>query len=105
MTDQLLSQLTASALVVYTLQALKKAAWMPWLTDRTHTLNRLVSALGAALTAVGIHLSFDSTTGTFMATGLTLTALGHGLWEWINQFALNQLLFDGVIMPKKEIPK
>ena len=102
--NEILSQLTAAAVTVYALQALKASQWFPWMTQKTRTLNRLFSALGALVGAVGVHLAFAPSaaaapagTYTFTITGLTLGNVGLGIWHWANQFAGQQLLYDGVV--------
>lgn len=100
--DEMLSQLTAAAVTVYALQALKSSRWFPWLTQQTTTLNRLVSGLGALISAVGVHFAFDAAqnaTGTYVVTitGATFSNIAHGIWHWINQFALQQIAYDGVV--------
>lgn len=98
--EELLSQLTSSAMVIYFLQTLKKSSWFPWLTAETKTLNRLVGFLGAGLTAVGIHFAFDVQQGQLLITGLTFSGLLHGAWHWAQQYALQQLAYDAAVASK-----
>lgn len=100
--NQVISQLTSAAIVVYALQALKHSRWCPWLTQQTKTLNRILSALGAAASAIGVHFAFDaalSANGTYVITITGLTAMNvlHGLWHVANQFCLQQLAYDAVV--------
>lgn len=96
----LLSHVTNSALVVYSLQYLKGtqtyqrfAAWMPIADNRVHVL---MSAIGAAATGVGMHGAVASTTeGGWLLTLAVppLWVLFHALWDWAQQLALNQIIF------------
>ena len=100
--DEVLSQLTAAAVTVYALQALKTARWFPWVKQETAGLNRLLSALGALISAVGVHFAFDAAqnaNGTYVVTitGATVGNIAHGVWHWMNQFALQQIAYDGVV--------
>jgi hypothetical protein len=96
-TEELLSQLTSAAIVVYALQWLKSTSLVSFITAETKTLNRWLSALGAFTGAVGIHFAFDVSAGSLVITGLTVTGLLHGGWHWINQFALQQLMYDAAV--------
>lgn len=98
--EELLSQLTSSAMVIYALQMIKKSSWFPWLTAETKTLNRVVGFLGAGLTAVGIHFAFDVQAGVFVISGLTAAGLLHGAWHWAQQYALQQLAYDAAVAQK-----
>lgn len=97
----LLSHLTSAAIVVYLIQWLKRASWVPWLTPETTTLSRIVSAILAAGSAIGLHVAYDSAGGVLTVTGLTVGSLLHGVWEWLNQFALQQLAYDVAVQPTR----
>lgn len=102
MQQELLSQLTSAAMVVYGLEAIKKMEAVAFITDKTKGLNRLLGALGALLAAVGIHFAFDTTAaeaGTYVITitGLTTASVLHGVWHWASQWALQQLAYDSAI--------
>lgn len=101
-TQELLSQFTSAAIVVYALQWIKGAGWCQWLTMETESLNRVVAAIAAAGSAIGIHAAYDTTGGVLTISGLTLAGVIHGVWHWANQFALQQLAFDAVVKPKKQ---
>ena len=95
MQDLVISQVTLSAVVVVILQHLKSASWFPWLTQETEKAKRIVAAFAAALTAIGIHYNYDATTGTLMFTGITVAAIGHGIWHWIQSYAFQEVLYKG----------
>ncbi len=100
--NEILSQFTAAAVSVYAIQALKSSSLVPWITQRTTGLNRLLSALGAFIGAIGVHFAFgasQSVDGTYVltVTGATVSNVLHGLWHWANQVALQQLTYDAVV--------
>lgn len=106
-----LSHVTNSALVVYILQYLKGTqlykrfcAWMPIADKNVHVL---MSALGAAGTALGMHGavkggSVDGWTLTLMIPPLWVVA--HAAWDWAQQFALNQIIFAIAVQQKAAAP-
>ena len=91
-----MSHVTAGAAVVYALQWLKKAGWCSWVTEHTTGLNRVISALAAALIAFGISASGDASSG-WTITIPPLQVLALGVWEWAKQFMSQQLIFDAVV--------
>ncbi len=102
MQNEVLSQFTAAAVVVYALQMLKKSAWFPWFDQSTTSLNRVFSAVGALVSAVGVGVAFAPVVGvegayTISLTGITLSGIALGAWHWINQFAFQQITYDLVV--------
>jgi hypothetical protein len=97
MGEELLSQLTSSAVVIYAIEALKKSRWFPWLTAETTTVNRIAAVVGSLAAAVGIHYSYDMTAGALLITGLTPSGISHGIWHWAQQYAITQLAYDAAI--------
>lgn len=95
--EELLSQLTSSAVVIYAIELLKNTGWVTWITADTKTLNRWLAVFGSLLAAVGIHYSYDATAGALVITGLTTTGLLHGTWHWAQQYAITQLAYDAAI--------
>lgn len=95
--QEILSQFTSAAVVVYVLQLIKRSTWFPWLTIETKKANRIVAALGAAASALGVHFAFDMQAGSLLITGLTVTGVLHGGWHWLNAMAIQQTLYDGVV--------
>lgn len=95
-----LNHLTSAAMIVYGLQYLKRAGWMPFITEDSSRLNRWISAVAAALTAFGISATGDASTGwTIQIPSLML--LASGIWEWGTQFTMQQLIWDGFVGPKR----
>jgi hypothetical protein len=103
MQDLVISQVTLSAVVVVVLQWLKKASWFPWLTAEGEKAKHAFAVLAAALTAIGIHYNYDAATGTLMITGITVAAIGHGLWHWLQSYAFQEVLYKGVF--RSDAPK
>lgn len=103
-TSELSAHLTTGAVIVYAIEAAKKSTWFPWLHAETKTLNRLVSAVLAAAAAFGIHASFDAVAGTLIITGLTWAGVLGAAWAWLQQWVLQQIVFDSVIATKEKRP-
>lgn len=104
MENDLTAHFTTAAMVVYVVEWLKSTQWFPWLTADTKNLNRAVNCVAAALVAIGINWSFDSTAGTLVITGLTEQALVHGAYEFMKQLMAQQVLFDGIVARYKPAP-
>lgn len=104
------SQLVSAAMVVYGLNTLKRFAWYQAFVkalpmDDAH-IHRAVSALGAFLSAVGIHIAFTGSAQagwSFAGTIPPLAILLHGLWDWFQQFVMNQVFYD-VVMKEPLMP-
>lgn len=97
MEHEFMSQLTSAAIVVYLLQWAKSCPIIPWITEHSKGISRLTSAGLAAVSAIGVHYSFDAEAGRLVVEGLTVSGLLHGLWLFGNQFALQQLAYDAVL--------
>ena len=97
MESDITAHLTIGAVIVYAIERLKSLAWVRWITPDTKILNAWLSATLAAAAAVGISVTFDPTGGVLTITGLTLQGTLTGIWEWLKQYAVQQLLYDGVI--------
>lgn len=95
----ILSQITGSALVVLLIQKLKSAKWVPFISQKSDGLNRLLAALGAMLSSIGVHATFDHSSGVLTITGLTLMGILTGIWHWGNSLALQELMYRGTVRP------
>lgn len=95
MENEVMTHLTTGAVVVYAIQWLKQIPWFRWLSDDTGAVNRTVSALAAATIAFGITATGDASTG-WVITIPSLPALAGGGWEFVKQFMVQQVLYDGV---------
>ncbi len=103
MDGAIISQLTSAAIVVYLLQWLKKQDWyakcVTAIPIDDPTVHRLVSALGAFLSAEGVHFAFTGSASAGWHLSATIppaAVLLHAFWDWAQQFALNQLTYDAV---------
>ena len=96
-----MTQFTSSAVVVYLMQKVKTAKWFPLVQQGRATVNRIVSIVAAFLVAVGVSWtwSLDKSTGThtLVITGLSVYALLHGAWHWLNQFALQETVYQATV--------
>lgn len=93
MTNELVSQVTASAVVVAFINYLKKAAWIPFINANSLWVNRLVALLAAIATSIGLHWTFDAQAGSLTITGLTaMGILGSG-WEVAKSYAMQHILY------------
>jgi hypothetical protein len=97
MNNELTAHLTTGAVIVYAIEWLKRWPVFRWLHADSTVLNRVVSACLAGVAAVGINWNFDATAGTLVITGLTWHAVALTGWEWLKQYVVQQVLYDGVI--------
>lgn len=97
------TQVTISAIVVALLQWLKQSPWFPWLTTESEKLNRVIAAMLAAFTAIGIHIAWNhgAAPGTYMVevSGLTLMGVLSGMWAWAKSFVFQQIIFRATVKP------
>lgn len=100
---ELTAHITTGAAIVYIIEWMKRSRLTPWLDIDTGTLNRITSALLAAIAAIGINWQYDPLIdgGTLIIKGLSWTAVGMGAWEWFKQFTMQQLIFDGIVDAKR----
>lgn len=102
--DQILNPLSTSAassiLVPYLLQHVKR--WLPSLTpDAMNLVMRALQMLAAIATSVGVRYSFDSTTGTLLVEGLTLSALVTFAIQVAAQYKSFEIIYRAAIKPPK----
>lgn len=87
-----LSQVTVSAAVVYVIELLKRSQRVPWITTQTRRINRAVSLVLSAATAVGITVHFDH--GVLTVAGLTLGSILTFAFTWAKSFVLQELVYQ-----------
>lgn len=95
-TTDAMAHLTTGAVVVYAIEALKRAGWFRWMHADSGTINRIVSGVAAAGMALGIQATGDASIGWVIHVP-SATVLLLGVWEWAKQFVLQQLIFDGIV--------
>jgi len=93
--NEISSQVTAGAIVVWAIQQLKASNWCPWLKIDTDTLNRIVAVILAAATASGIIVTYGwaDSTFTFTAAGLTPLHIVQFLWQMATSVAIQELVY------------
>lgn len=91
--DLVTTQLTVAMVVSYGLERLKQWQRIPWVTQETAKLNRILAAGAAAAAAVGIHASFSQEAGVLTITGLTLAGIAHFGWQWLSSFVFQELTY------------
>lgn len=96
-TTELTSVVTAGAISVSIIQWLKNTKLVPFINHNSAALNRVVAWIAAFVSAVGLHYTWDSGTGTLTLTGLTATAIGTTLWATIKSYAFQVLIYRGII--------
>ena len=101
MEQQVLSQVVVAWLVTQVVQWLKRASGLPWITAKTDTLNKLVGVVLAFFASLGIMFTFDPEAGTLIVSGLTVGTIVTGIWTWVQQVVLQQIIYRGAV---KETP-
>jgi len=106
------SQLAIAYAASYGMKLLKYTKWFPFMQRNAANMNRIFAVIVAFFASIGIQYTFNSTDGTLLITGLTLAGVGHGLWSWFIQFALQQGAFKLIVQPEEarqqvagELPK
>lgn len=100
MESEILSQVVVAGLSSYVMERAKKSPYLPFLTMETKRLNGVIAAIVSAVATIGIHFTYDSSAGTLMITGVGLTSLRHGLWDWAKQYLFQQFVYDTAIKNK-----
>jgi hypothetical protein len=104
MNDLVISQVTLSTVVVVVMEWLKKAQWFPWISAQSDKVNKALGAFLAAVTAVGIHYTYDASTATLTFTGISFGALGHAFWHWLQSYAVQETVYKGAFHQTKGEP-
>ncbi len=94
------AHVTTGAMLVYGLEYLKRVGWCPWLRAETRLLNRLVSVGYALIVSVGITVTGDAGSGWVWYIP-PLSTLLIGIFEAAKQFTAQELIWDGVVAPKR----
>src|SRR6516225_9712865 len=84
------TQFTSSAVIVFIGRVLEQ--WIPATANFPSTLKRAVYWIIAALSALGVHVAFTSSTGTLVITGLTVGGILGAAWHWIQSVALQEFV-------------
>ncbi len=110
--ELLSTQIAVAYLTSNLLKVLKYQKWFPLMAQEAKVLNRIFAGFVAFVAAIGVHWTFDMTTGTMIITGLTMAGIAHAIWAWFEQFALQQGVFKLIVQPEEvrqqntgELPK
>jgi len=100
-TSVLLSTGSTAVIASILLQALKNSKAISFLGDGDQhaNANRIVAALLAGISSLGIHFAYDVNAGTLVVTGLHAANIGHVLWQWVTQYAVQHLFYKSSIVP------
>lgn len=90
------AQLTASTISVGVIQWLKNSPSFPFINPNSKAAPYILSALSALIAAAGIHFAFDHSTGVLMVTGLNVESITHGIFDSIESFCLNHVLYKAM---------
>lgn len=88
--ELLSSTLTAGYINASLIEWLKHQPWFPLANVDASKLNRAFAVFMSVLTAIGIHHTFDVSSGVLTITGLTPANMLHGIWAVAQQFAFQQ---------------
>lgn len=94
--NEIMTHLTSGAVIVYALQWAKSIPQLSWISADSGTVNRALSGLFAAAIAFGITASGNADTGWTIHIP-SAAALTAGAWEWVKQFTVQQVVYDGVV--------
>lgn len=93
------AHLTAGAVIVYIIEAIKRSNWT-FMTDDTKALNRFVSAVCALVAATGIAWTYDQAS-TEVVIRFTVSGVAAGTWEFLKQYIAQQLIYDAAINARR----
>lgn len=92
-----LTHFTSAAIVVYVMNKLKAASWFPLIQKDAVLMNRAFSAVVAFAVSIGIHYTWtanpDGSHGLMLQIP-TLAGLGLGVWHFLNQFAMQETIYQ-----------
>ncbi len=95
--EQIVTQVVLSAIAAQLMEFAKRSPWVPWITQHSKWVNTLTASLLAAFTAAGMHFNYESTAGVITITGVTLISVLHFLWEWVQSFVFQHLIFKAAV--------
>jgi hypothetical protein len=98
-----ISTFTSSAVVVFLMQKLKASKWFPLVQEGRATLNRIISVLAAAASAVAIGWAWNPSARALTIQIPTVWGLMIALWHWLNHYALQETIYQATA--NRTIPK
>ena len=94
------SHVTVGIAMSHIVEWLKGKHWFPLLDQLNAAwVNRMVVALIALGTSLGIHTTADWATGTVTITGLSSGSIADHAWDWFQQFVLMHGYWKVAIAP------
>lgn len=101
MDESAIAQVVLAYLGSRIVEVMKNATGLPWMTEQTDRMNKLVGALIAFIATLGITVAgtWDGTTHTYT---LVIGGLDFGnvlalAWGWLTQFVLQQMAYHGIV--------
>lgn len=88
-------QVVVSFIIVWLLQALKKASWFPWLTAEKTKLLKIIGVIASGLGAVGIGFHFSADTHELIISGLSFSGVLGGITSWIRSHIFQEGIYGG----------
>lgn len=76
------------AIAAYLIKFAQSSKYFPWITEEGKKINLFVQAMLSLIASVGIGYTWDATTHALTITGLSIAVVGHGIFSWISQFAI-----------------
>lgn len=95
--ESAMSSVASAGLLTYLIEWLKKSSFVPFITADKKTLLRWLNALSAAALAIGLHWAYDPDARQLVIDIPTIGTVIAGLWAWGQQWALQQMAYDGVV--------
>lgn len=106
-TSMVATQFGGAAACAYILNLAQRWTKIPWITEHTTGINRVVRAVLALATTIGIGWAWSSGAAGSHVLSITIPSgvdLIHGLWHWFVQYAMTH--FTGnVLQAFPESPK
>ena len=98
MHEALGGQITLSAVIILIMQWAKNTPWFKFIQPTTDKFNRYLAIILSGAAAVGIHVGYDTgfswfAGGIIMLKWPGIVALGHGGWEWLQSFAIQEWMY------------
>lgn len=92
-------QISTGLVIVWILERLKKATWLPFLSQHTDTWNRVASVFMGSVAAAGIMWTYDPTGGVLTVQGLTAVNALTFLWIVAKQAIFQEAFYKGLVKP------
>lgn len=102
-TTELPSIISSSVISVAAIQWLKKSKspYLTFINQHSDRVNIVANLVAAFIAATGLHYTYDEHVGTLMLTGLTVTAIRHGIFETARSYAFNQIIYETMVRRKE----